>query len=78
MPNVLTDATTLRYTLSEGADVRLEVTDALGRKVLAIDRGTQGPGVHQTTIDLQGHAAGTYICHLVTGTEHVSLRLVKE
>ncbi len=78
MPSVFSDETTLRYMLSEGADVQLEVTDALGRKVLTIDRGTQGPGVHQTTIDLQGHAAGTYICHLVTGTEHVSLRLVKE
>ncbi len=78
MPSVFTDGTTLRYWLGGASDVQIEVVDALGRKVLAIYRGTQSPGAHLATIDLTGHAAGTYICHLVAGTERVALRVVME
>ena len=79
-PNPFTSQTTLRYELAQPATVRLEVVDALGRRValLVHDEG-QTAGQHQATFKAESLTSGTYWVVLKTGeaVQSQSLLLVR-
>ena len=64
-PNPFAASTTLRYALPEAAEVRLEVFDALGRRVVVLAEGAHVAGSHTATWDAQGLASGVYVVRLV-------------
>jgi len=57
-PNPLREATTIRFTLTHRSRVRLEVTDATGRRVGSVVRGTLGAGDHVFRWDTRGSQGG--------------------
>ena len=68
-PNPFSGRTTLEYALPEGADVRLEVYDVLGRRVRVLEQGTQRAGFHQVQWDGRNSAgqpvaSGLYLLRL--------------
>ncbi len=70
-PNPFRAGTALRFVLAEASDVRVEVTDVLGRTVATLG-GAYGPGDHQIALDGAGLAAGLYRVRLrAGGTERV-------
>lgn len=68
-PNPTAHLTTLRYTLAEAADVRLDVFDALGRRVAVVAAGHQAAGSQAATVDAHrlGLADGVYRVRLTAG-----------
>ena len=66
-PNPFATATTLRYTLPASADVRLDVFDALGRRVATLADGPQAAGAHTATLRGAGLGSGTYFVRLTAG-----------
>ena len=62
-PNPFNPTTTIRYALPEQADVRLEVFDAMGRRVAVLADGSQGAGYHEATFEAASLASGVYLYH---------------
>lgn len=74
-PNPFAASTTLRYALPRAADVRLEVFDALGRRVATLADGEQAAGAHEVTWDAGTLASGVYIARLVSAGSVETQRL---
>ena len=73
-PNPTAGATSLAFTLTEPADVRLTVYDALGRRVAVLAEGPHAAGAHETSFGV-GLPAGTYIVRFEVGAEAWSERV---
>lgn len=57
----------MRYTLREHGAVWIEIYDAIGRRVAAIDQGERGAGLHTATWGSPALASGVYYCRLICG-----------
>ena len=75
-PNPTAGAATLEYGLAEAADVRLEVYDALGRRVAVLADEAQEAGPHRVRFDGGALARGVYHWRLVSGDRVESGRVV--
>ena len=75
VPNPVARATTFTFELAEGADVRLLVYDAAGRRVAAAAEGHYGPGRHDVPFacDL---APGVYVYRLEAGANVAARKMV--
>ncbi|MDZ4698535.1 MAG: kelch repeat-containing protein [Rhodothermales bacterium] len=60
-PNPFADHTTLRYDLHAEAHVRIEIFDALGRRVHTIERQDAAGAGHEATIESASWPAGLYL-----------------
>ena len=74
-PNPTSGRATVRYTLSEGADVRLDAYDVLGRRVATLAAGPQAAGPHEATFDAAALPAGVYVLRLTAGSEATTVRV---
>jgi photosystem II stability/assembly factor-like uncharacterized protein len=75
-PNPFNPATTIRFTLRQGAHVRLEVFDVTGRLCATLVDGLRGPGDHAVRwngLDAHGSAAasGVYLYRMTANTTTV-------
>jgi hypothetical protein len=69
-PNPFNPSTVIRYAVPEEANVRLVVTDALGRQVAELENGRVSQGMHTATFDGAQLSSGTYIATVtMTGIE---------
>ena len=84
-PNPFNPTTTIRFAAPERAEVRLVVTDVLGREVAMLVNGTVEPGVHSAVFDAATLESGQYIATITmsgaesgaTFTKTIKLALVK-
>ncbi len=67
-PNPFNPVTTLRFTLPEPTDIRLDVYDTTGRLVERLVDGRREAGVYYERWDAQGLASGVYVVRLEAGT----------
>lgn len=75
-PNPTAGSATLRYTLAADTEVRLDVFDVTGRRVVTLVDGFQAAGEQQATLDASGLASGVYLVRLSAGSTVQSTRLV--
>jgi hypothetical protein len=68
-PNPLSSSATLRFDMTDAANVTLIVRDLLGREVLRLAPGTLSAGPHELTLDGAKLSAGSYEYVLVQGTK---------
>jgi photosystem II stability/assembly factor-like uncharacterized protein len=78
-PNPFNPTTTITYQLPTANFVKLEVYDALGRKVSTLVNERKGAGAHQVNFNATGLASGTYFYKLQAGNtvETRKMMLVK-
>ncbi|HEX8386271.1 MAG TPA: alpha-amylase family glycosyl hydrolase [Rubricoccaceae bacterium] len=74
-PNPTAGRATVRYTLPEGADVRLDAYDVLGRRVATLAEGAQGAGAHEASLDASALPAGVYVLRLTAGSRTTTARV---
>ena len=74
-PNPVQDQATVRYTLKEAEDVRLEVYDILGRRVATLAEGQQEAGVHEVQFNANGLASGVYFGRLRVGGQTLTQKI---
>jgi hypothetical protein len=67
MPNPSSGATTCAFALADAAVVTVEVCDATGRRVHAVEAGMLGAGMHRVAFDGSGFAPGMYFVRVVAG-----------
>lgn len=71
-PNPAQDAMTLRFALSEGAEISLRIYDVGGRLVAEPARGWRGAGTHEVSLNRGSMAFGRYTAVLEGGGERTS------
>lgn len=74
-PNPASGGARLQLTLPRAADVRLELTDLLGRSVRTLPTQRLSAGSHEVALDLTGLPGGMYALRLQTHAEHQVVRL---
>lgn len=74
-PNPAGRSATLRFTLAAPADVRLTITDALGREVAVVAQGERAAGAHTAAVDVSRLAPGVYVARLAAGAAVATRRL---
>ena len=77
--NPFNPATQISYSLPEQAHVRLEVYNALGKRVETLVNETKSPGRYEAGFDAAGLSSGVYLYRMQTEshTESRSMLLVK-
>jgi endonuclease/exonuclease/phosphatase family metal-dependent hydrolase len=75
-PNPFRDATTLSYALPEPAEVRLEVFDALGRRVATVAEGFHSAGEHEARFAARDLSPGLYLVRLTADGQTATRRLI--
>jgi hypothetical protein len=75
-PNPARRQATLRYALTEPKAVRLEVFDALGRKVATVADGRKEAGRHRARLDASRLSSGVYFGRLQAGDQTRTRRIV--
>ena len=74
-PNPARGAVRLPFTLDAAREVRLSVTDALGREVAVLARGPLAAGDHERALETARLAPGVYVVRLAAGAEVRTRRL---
>jgi hypothetical protein len=66
-PNPFNPSVRVRYSLPADARVRLEVLDALGRRVATLKNGPERAGVHEAVFEAGARASGAFFFRLEAG-----------
>ncbi|HYE96125.1 MAG TPA: alpha-amylase family glycosyl hydrolase [Rubricoccaceae bacterium] len=74
-PNPFNPQATIPYEVPEAGPVRLEVFDALGRRVAVLADGWQAAGPHTARFNGAGLPSGVYVVRLTAGDQVASQRL---
>lgn len=75
-PHPVAGEATIHVSMAEAAHVRLDVIDALGRRVATLADGALAAGDHALAWDARGLAPGVYVARLTAGERHATLRIV--
>jgi hypothetical protein len=63
-PNPFNPSTTISYSLSKNAEVKLEVFDLRGQKIATLVDGVKAAGSYEVTWSAENFASGVYFCRL--------------
>ena len=75
-PNPYNGTTTLNYTLSESANILVELYDMTGRKVNTLANGKQTAGQYHLSVNTLQLAGGTYTLKMSANGEMITIRIV--
>ncbi|NWF88452.1 MAG: T9SS type A sorting domain-containing protein, partial [Ignavibacteriaceae bacterium] len=65
-PNPFNPTTTIRYNLSESGNVKLVITNSLGKEVRILGTGFKEAGEYLVILNSENLPSGIYICSLIT------------
>lgn len=68
-PNPFNPVTTIKYTLSEPTNVRIEVYNIMGQRVMELEQGQKPAGSHRVLFDGSQNPSGIYLIKLTTSHE---------
>lgn len=73
-PNPFNPETTLRFSLPERSNVKLQVFDILGREVAQLANGSFEAGVHQVRWDARRMSSGIYLYRLIANGQTILIK----
>jgi hypothetical protein len=77
-PNPFSEATTINYSLSDTAPVRLFVYDVLGREVARLVEARQGAGRYRVTLDGRILSPGVYFYRIGVGSAQTTRMIIRQ
>jgi len=75
-PNPFNPSTQIRFSIPEVTNVKLIVSDALGREIALLVDGKLNAGDYKIDFDADGISSGIYICTLITDTFKQSRKMI--
>ena len=75
VPNPAADQTLIRLYIENDSELKLELFDVIGNKVLELAKGEYLKGYHEFELDLSSLAAGSYIYQISCNNQRKSKRL---
>ena len=76
-PNPFHSATTISYTLTKEANIRLEIYSLLGEKVANLEYGNKETGLHSCTVNGEQLKEGIYIYRLYSGSSVITGKIIR-
>ena len=76
VPNPANNSTRISYELTKSEKVAFDIYDLTGRKVMTIDEGNKGSGIHYIDINLTNFSSGTYFYTLRTSDYTKTLKMI--
>jgi len=76
-PNPFTGSTTIGFTLTDNATVKIEIYNQLGQLVTNLVNETLAPGIHQVEWQAGDVPEGVYLCKLKTDKQVVACKILK-
>ena len=76
-PNPFVSNTTLNYYLPTDSDVKVVVTDVLGKEVAVLYNGSQSKGMHNLAFDASALLKGVYLYTITAGSHTGTGKLIK-
>ena len=67
-PNPFNGETVVRFSLPEEGDMRIAVTDLLGRELAVMAEGVLPAGIHERRFEASALASGVYLCRMSAGS----------
>lgn len=77
IPNPLAENTQLSFSLRNPANIQIDVTDILGKKIDSIISGSRGQGSHRVEWNTQSLSSGIYIVKIMANGDQQSIKVVK-
>jgi hypothetical protein len=77
-PNPCRTTTNINMTLTEYANVQLEISNLIGQTVKSVNFGAYNTGTHKLTIDVAGLESGIYIYTVTAGKDAVAGKMIVE
>jgi len=77
-PNPCRDITNVNMTLTEAANVSLEISNLIGQKVKTVNYGPFNKGLHTVNINVADLESGIYIYTISTGKDAVAGKMIVE
>jgi len=75
-PNPFNPKTVIAYELEDVRELSVSIVDVHGRQVKELYSGLQAPGFHKFTWQPKDISAGIYFCHLTSGGNTITRKLV--
>lgn len=75
-PNPVTEEAHLRFILNARSEVKLEVFDATGRVVHAMDRRFMDPAEHDISLPVSGWMQGIYLVRIGLGNQYIVKEMI--
>lgn len=75
-PNPFNPVTEIRWTLNAGRQMRLSISDILGREIAVLVDGVMPAGEHRVSFDAGGLASGVYVMRLQAGDQVLTRKMV--
>jgi hypothetical protein len=75
-PNPISDVSTVAISLSESADLAIEVYNTMGQLVHSEDKGSAQAGTHNFTLNFNNLESGVYFVNVLAGDSKVSKRVI--
>lgn len=75
-PNPCSSSTTIRYKLTSGGNVLLNLYDVKGRLVKQINQGFRQAGVSSHIVDVSNLSPGLYFCELAVGSQRDAKKII--
>jgi hypothetical protein len=72
------DKTILKYTLKKKTDIRISIQSIDGRTITCLEKKSQLPDNYEQEINLTSMPSGLYLCSIMSGFDHQTLKVVKE
>ena len=69
-PNPFNGMTTLPFNLEQAGDVRLDVYDLLGRRIVTREMSSMNVGSHRYTLQTEAFSSGVYLVRIENGGSH--------
>jgi len=66
-PNPFNPTTNITFTIPQSSDVKLEVFNTVGQRVITLVNGVRNAGTHTITFDASNLASGVYLYRLTSG-----------
>lgn len=75
-PNPAIDATTIKYSLANQAQVSFEIIDITGKKVMSISEGNKTIGTHTIELNTDKLNAGVYFYSLIVNGNRITKKMI--
>ncbi len=77
-PNPFNPVTNIKYTLPENGNVKMEVLNILGEKIVLLKNSNEEAGNHQVEWDAQNYSSGIYFCKIeYTSSSYSKMKMLK-
>lgn len=75
-PNPFNSNTTIKYSLTENAYIKLKLYDILGNEVMTIEEGFHPEGIYTLNINTENLSSGVYLYRLITDNQNITKKLI--